>query len=269
MPAMIAHPGMPVWQTLITRDLDQAKEFYGPLFGWEFRDEDPGYAVATKEGMPVAGIIANPDSPGTRWGLYFHAEDVEAAHEAALAVGGQSGLAPTPTDDGAVQSLLVDPTGAIASLRKGPDEQAIMAAGEPGTPVWFELAVTRNWDETLKFYHELCGFDVKLQGGGEGQRYATGDVEGSPVVGFWERVGNGHRQGEEVPGMWTISWGVSNLSEALEKVKNHGGLVLQVDNAGHEPAALIQDVAGAPLQLVEVPEFEPAEDDVHEPDLFA
>ena len=43
MPAMIAHPGMPVWQTLITRDLDQAKEFYGPLFGWEFRDEDPGY----------------------------------------------------------------------------------------------------------------------------------------------------------------------------------------------------------------------------------
>lgn len=273
MPAMIAHPGMPVWQTLVSRNLEAAKAFYADVFGWEFNQVDEQYAVATKEGMPVAGLTGNPDIPGSRWGLYFYAPDVPTVHAAALEVGGEALLSPTPTDDGSTRALLKDPTGALISLKDSTDEQAIMAAGEPGTPVWFELTATRNWEDTLEFYHQLTGLDIKVHGGQQGNRYATGDLEGHGVVGFWENDAAAESaasgQPAEADGMWVLTWGVKDLKVALEAVKQRGGHVAQVNSGGEAPAALILDAEGAAFQLAEVPEFDPAADDVHEPDVFA
>ena len=273
MPAMIAHPGMPVWQTLVSRDLEAAKAFYADVFGWEFKQVDDTYAVATKDGMPVAGLTGNPDSPGSRWGLYFYAQDVAGAHEAALKVGGQGLLGPTPTDDGTTRALLTDPTGALVSLKDSADEQAIMAAGEPGTPVWFELTTTRNWEDTLEFYHQLTGLDIKIHGGEPGGRYATGDLDGHGVIGFWESDATAGSPAQSQPvdsdGLWLLTWGVKDLKAALEAVKQRGGHVAQVSSGGDAPAALILDAEGAAFQLAEVPEYDPAADDVHEPDVFA
>jgi predicted enzyme related to lactoylglutathione lyase len=35
-------PGALTWNELATKDIPGAKEFYGPLFGWEFQDMDTG-----------------------------------------------------------------------------------------------------------------------------------------------------------------------------------------------------------------------------------
>ena len=58
------------WVELATTDPDDAKRFYGGLFGWDFEDEarleGDGSAIARLDGEAVAGITEPPASQGTR-----------------------------------------------------------------------------------------------------------------------------------------------------------------------------------------------------------
>jgi len=53
------HVGKVIWVDLVAPDLDNAKRFYGALFGWTFRDAPgaPDYALALLDGEPVAGLF--------------------------------------------------------------------------------------------------------------------------------------------------------------------------------------------------------------------
>ena len=60
------HVGKVVWADLVTPDLEAAKRFYGGLFGWTFRDVagDPNYALALRDGEPLAGLFQKPLTEG-------------------------------------------------------------------------------------------------------------------------------------------------------------------------------------------------------------
>lgn len=262
MPALIAQPGMPLWIDLATTDLAGAKSFYEAVFGWEFDQATEGYAVAKKEGMPVAGLAQIPEGNISLWGLMLYTPNVADAHRKAMAAGAESALDPQEMNDGSNMAILVDPSGATIGLKKPADEVALLAAGEPATPVWHELVVGHHWEETLEFYHELAGWDIRAGEAEDGFRYAIGEFEGSALVGMWAA--------DEARSMWTLYLGVGEMGPTLEAATQHGGdIVRQPWKSEFGYMASITDPQGALVNLCEVEEYVPQEDDVHEPDLFA
>lgn len=280
MPALIAQPGMPLWVDLATTDVDAAQEFYGGLFGWSFEqvaDGYDGYLIAKRDGMPVAGLARIPEG-APLWGLSLYMPDVADAHDKAVTAGAESVL--PPTDNGEARgemAVIIDPAGAAVGLKRPADEHALFAAGEPGTPVWHELLVGKNWAETAKFYHELAGWDIRQVGGDTADaeiaagsaeptepRYAVGEYEGAALVGLWDTAAL-----DGSPSMWTLTMGVANMTAAIASVTELGGAVVREPWASEFGLmATITDPAGALLNICEIGEFVP-EDDVHEPDLFA
>ncbi len=63
-------PGTPCWVSLMVRGLDATEQFYGALFGWEFRPVARPlgpYVRAELDGQGVAGIGALPRTGGCPW----------------------------------------------------------------------------------------------------------------------------------------------------------------------------------------------------------
>lgn len=263
MPAMIAQPGMPLWLDLASTDAAAARKFYGELLGWEFEHPTEGYSVAKKQGMPVAGIAQIPEGNQSLWGMLLYTPDVQQAHDKAVAAGAKSVLEPKDLGERGEMAILIDPSGATVGLRNPADEHALIAAGEPGTPVWFELMVAQNWDPTLEFYHELAGWDVKVTGSDADFRYATGEFDGAAVAGLWDT------SALDVPGMWTVYLGVAEVDEAVARTPELGGKVIREPwESEFGRMATIEDATGALVNLCEIEEFVPDED-AHEPDLLA
>lgn len=287
MPALIAQPGMPLWVDLATTDVAKAQEFYGGLFGWSFEqvaEGYEGYIIAKRDGMPVAGLALIPEG-SSMWGLSLYTPNVIDAHAKAVAAGAVSILSPRDNGESRGEMAVVtDPAGAAIGLKCPADEHALFAAGEPGTPVWHELLVGKNWEDTAKFYHELAGWDIRQIGGtggrssgggnldgkgdevseSEGSRYAVGEYEGAALVGLWDTS-----TFEGAPSMWTLTMGVANMGAAITSVVELGGLVVREPwESEFGLMATITDPAGALLNLCEIEEFVP-EEDAHEPDLFA
>jgi predicted enzyme related to lactoylglutathione lyase len=66
-------------------DAARAQSFYGGLFGWEFSGEQGGLSIATPN---VPGGI-HPDDPGASPILFFAVDDIDAALERVLELGGE------------------------------------------------------------------------------------------------------------------------------------------------------------------------------------
>ncbi len=79
-------PGTPSWVDLSTTDPDAARDFYGPLLGWEYvidpSEETGHYATATVGGKNVAGVngMSITEQPPA-WTTYFelNTRDLAAA----------------------------------------------------------------------------------------------------------------------------------------------------------------------------------------------
>ncbi len=114
-------PGALAWIELETGDLDQARKFYGELFGWDAGEVDdpfgPGtYLVFTSAGDPVAGAVRSPlpDLPAS-WCAAFAVDDTDAATARAVSAGGVVLTEPVEMVRGR-QAVVVDPTGAVFAL---------------------------------------------------------------------------------------------------------------------------------------------------------
>lgn len=107
------------WFELMTTDVEGAKAFYGPLFGWEAESFPMGemdYTVLKVDGKAVGGMMAMPggcDGMPPSWDLYVTVRDVDATAAAVPALGGEV-LRP-PMDIPGVGRFCVirDPQGAV------------------------------------------------------------------------------------------------------------------------------------------------------------
>jgi hypothetical protein len=89
-------PGSITWNEVMTRDWERAKEFYGTVFGYEFRDisgDGFQYATLDLDGRPVGGIGRLPDEVPAEvpahWMTYFKVADADAAVATVRELGGQ------------------------------------------------------------------------------------------------------------------------------------------------------------------------------------
>ena len=110
------------WSELLTSDVDAAKSFYGQLFGWTYADapvDDMTYTLVKANGEEVAGIMHTPPDAGQMppaWGMYVTVDDVDAAAQKAVALGGKVYLPPQDIPEVGRFCVIGDPQGASISL---------------------------------------------------------------------------------------------------------------------------------------------------------
>lgn len=110
------------WSELLTNDVKAAKSFYEQLFGWTYADvtvEDMVYTLVKVHGEEVAGIMPTPPDAGPMppaWGLYVTVDDVDAAAEKAVALGGRVYLPPKDIPEVGRFCVIGDPQGAFLSM---------------------------------------------------------------------------------------------------------------------------------------------------------
>ena len=121
------------WNELITDDTEAAADFYAEAFGWrtEVADTPNGpytafWADGNVEGNAAAGMMAKNKGMGpmpNAWGVYFSADDVDAATETIETNGG--GVVMPAMDLPGVGRMAVvhDPQGAMFTVIKLANEQ--------------------------------------------------------------------------------------------------------------------------------------------------
>lgn len=119
---LVNAPGAMAWNDLLTTDVEAAREFYAPLFGWEI-DPVPGsggrYHVIKGPDGSNGGMMPLPmEGIPCFWQPYFAVESLDAARARVGELGGRVLTEPTPVPSGAFVAVL-DPHGAAFSLLAG------------------------------------------------------------------------------------------------------------------------------------------------------
>ncbi len=114
-------PHTAAWFDLSSPDAPRARAFYGGLFGWPVHvlDGSGTYALVGDDGagQPTGGIgQAGPDAPYTGFAVYFRVDDLDAALERAVELGGARRLEPHPVPGGDRLAVFTDPDGNAVGL---------------------------------------------------------------------------------------------------------------------------------------------------------
>jgi predicted enzyme related to lactoylglutathione lyase len=244
-----------IWADLVTPDAERAKQFYGALFGWTFREtpaKPKGYTLALLDGKPVAGLVQRTEPPGERhqpaWLTFISTKDVDETMGLAKAHGGKVISGPYDYPGRGRQAMLSDPDGAafaVLSSSSG-DPPDVMAA--PGSWIWSSL-ITHDPDAQAAFYQTLFGYDVFDSGTGE---------DTNPL----QFASNGYARAcaNSLPGdaskyypHWLNYVRVVDVPAAVAKAVELGGraLVEPRPNQGNGRMAVVADPAGAAIGLFE------------------
>lgn len=112
----IGHVG---WNELHARDQAEAMAFYAGHFGWEKSDALDMGPMGTYQMFKVGGtdqavgaMMTSKDMPRPSWVYYFNVPDIDAAHAAATAGGGQVLHGPAEIPGGFYIVQATDPQGA-------------------------------------------------------------------------------------------------------------------------------------------------------------
>lgn len=247
-------PGTPCWVSLMVHGLDPTEEFYGALFGWEFR---PGpqqlgpYVRALLDGHEVAGIGVLPpdrDLP-IAWTPYFASDDVDLTADVVRSCGGTIGVGPLDAADAGRLAIGSDPCGAVFGVWQATASPGTAVTGVPGTPAWNELTTFES-TRTAKFYETVFGYDGEPAVSAD-LDHVTLRLNGRPVAGV-------HGVGDVLPRdrgpHWTTYFTVTDLDAAVDRVRRLGGQVLDPPRDGdHGHVATVADPEGARFALLQSP----------------
>ena len=241
-------PGTFCWADLVAPNLDDARAFYGGLYGWEFQTEEtPGgeYVMAFKDGKVVAGI-GQPlgDDEAIAWNTYVRVDDVDATAASAQELGATVVVPPTDAMDAGRLALIAAPGGETLGLWERNNHQGAGLVAEHGSVVWNELA-TRDLQTAVDFYSKLLGWTIR-----------TGPVPGPDLEYSVANAGDNMAAGiatmdehspADMPAHWLIYFEVDDCEASAAAVKDLGGSVLvppmSVPDVG--TFATIQDPGGA------------------------
>ncbi|MEU4655488.1 VOC family protein [Streptomyces sp. NPDC023723] len=245
-------PGTPCWVSLMAHGLEATQEFYGALFGWEFR---PGpqqlgpYLRALLDGREVAGIGQLP--PDRRlpvaWTPYLASDDVDRTAGTVRSCGGTVAVGPLDAAEAGRMLLASDPSGAVFGVWQAAAHLGTAVTGVPGTPAWNEL-VTYTAAGVATFYVTAFGHAQKAVPA-TGRDYVTLHVDGRPVAGV---RGVGDALPRDRGPHWVTYFETADVADAVRRVAGLGGRVLEgvrEDDLGR--VAMVADREGARFALLE------------------
>ena len=246
-------PGRFVWYDLVTDDVAVAKQFYGELFGWEFRTnpENDLFTVITRDDEPIGGIILEEkterDLPTARWFSSVSVEDVDDAVEAALHRGAEIDIPPSDLPDRGRYSVLHDPQGAaLVLLRATGGDPSTSAEYGAGEFLWTELW-TRDAASAVSFYEAVLGYDSEFTGD-ETRRYFVLSSDGHPHAGI------GQLPPVDADPAWLPYVAVRSVRAIVGRVQELGGkVILPPEAIRRGSAALIADPTGGIIAVQEWP----------------
>ncbi|NIQ59503.1 MAG: VOC family protein, partial [Gammaproteobacteria bacterium] len=219
------------WYDLMTTDVDGARDFYTKVLGWgiemyEGADPDRPYPMWVAE-APMGGVMELPEEAAAagappHWLAYIGADDVGAAAARAEELGGRIEHRQQIPDVGEF-AVVSDPQGAVFAIYEPSGEPPEGTAWPPGTGQvsWHELATT-DYEAAFDFYAELFGWEVNDEMDmGDGWMYRMFGKSGmAPFGGIFNKPPD-----VPVPG-WLYYVRVADLDAALDRVRQHGGAVV-------------------------------------------
>lgn len=261
--------GVPSWVDTVAHDLDDAKRFYGGLFGWTFADAMPAaapgnYLIAALDGRDVAAI-GSPDSDDEpiTWRTYIAVDDADATAEAVAAGGGTVTMAPVDAGPGGRQAVCVDPRGAEFRLWQARARLGAQLVNEPGT--WnFSDLLTTDPHAAIRFYEPLFGWEVDDVGfatmvrrPGYGDHLAATvdpdirerQTDHMAPPGFEDAVAWMGIVPEGHPEQWQVSFTVLDRDTSAASAERLGGTVVDTENSEWTKTATVRDPQGAVFVL--------------------
>ncbi|MCP9986154.1 VOC family protein [Streptomyces sudanensis] len=242
-------PGAPCWVSLMVQGLDAAKEFYGELFGWEFRPGPSEFGPCVRallDGREVAGIGRRPADRGLpgAWTAYLASDDADRTAESVRCSGGTVAVGPLDTGDAGRLAICSDPCGATFGVWQAAGFRGCAvpgAPGVPGVPVWNEL-LTYESEQAVKFYRTVFGYEPGPQAldGRDRVVLAVGD---RPTVSV---RGVGAALPRDRGAHWTTWFEVADADASVRRVEELGGRLLHPPEDGAEGRrATVADPEGA------------------------
>jgi predicted enzyme related to lactoylglutathione lyase len=206
-------------------DLEAARAFYGPLFGWEFivgPQETGFYTTCLVNGEAAAAIggqMPGDESPPS-WTVYIATADAGADSARIEGNGGTLVVPPMPVLDFGTMVVFADDTGAVAGLWQSGTHTGADIVDEPGAVVWTEQ-LSHDLEKAKTFYSAVFGYtytDMSV----EGAPYASFEVDGVTRGG----LGTITPDLGDVPPHWLTYFAVRDTDAAVEYVASHGGEVV-------------------------------------------
>ncbi|MER6528276.1 VOC family protein [Streptomyces sp. NPDC001508] len=247
-------PGTPCWVSLMVRTLAATQEFYGALFGWEFRSGPQHlgpYVRALLDGREVAGIGQLP--PGrplpVAWTPYLASDDADRTAETVRLCGGTVGVGPLDAADAGRMAIASDPSGAVFGIWQGGAHLGAAVTGVPGTPAWNEL-VTFETASVVKFYTTVFGYGQEPVVSADFD-YVTLRLDGRPVAGVH---GVGHGLPRDRGPHWRTYFEVADTDATLHRIVELGGRVREpAHDSDRGRVAAVADPEGARFWVIQSP----------------
>ena len=241
-----------VWRDLQTSDIAAAKTFYGELLGWTFEEVDMGGMTYTMFGFPsdnfggMMPLDASSDAP-SHWSSYLTVDDVDAALKNAERLGATVSFGPHDIPDVGRFTGIGDPQGAAVNLftpLSSEDTDPPMTPPAGGVS-WNEL-LTDDPAAAIEFYGQIVDWTTE-------KSTMSHDMD------YWvAKQGKSMRASimMKPPIMpvsaWLIYFAVSNIDDAVARVKALGGMAYGVTTVeGVGTFTYASDPAGAPFGLIE------------------
>ena len=116
------------WYDLMTDNVDEARDFYTAVIGWNTEVMDIGkgpYTVLKVGDRPVAGMMAKPAQAvgaPTAWTCYVTVDDVDARVAKVAGAGGTVIVAPVDIPTVGRMAVIQDPTGGVIGIMTYADQ---------------------------------------------------------------------------------------------------------------------------------------------------
>jgi uncharacterized protein len=218
-------PGTFSWAELSTTDPEEAKRFYGELFGWEPDDQPiPGdggvYTMLRRDGKDVAALFKGREGMPTFWGSYVTVESADSAAARAADLGGTLMAEPFDVLDAGRMAVVQDPTGAVFNVWEPRGSIGATWVNGPGALTLNQLN-TSDPDTARRFYAELFGWRIEEMPGGDQPYWGiyNGDRLNGGMMGMPAGAG-------EMPSHWLIYFGSEDVDADAGRVGELGGQVL-------------------------------------------
>lgn len=242
-----------LWQDLVTTDAAAARQFYGALLGWKFKQTSRSgrtYLLASTSAGPVGGIVDVRDikDASSHWVSYVSVADVDRAVQQVQTGGGKVVVPAANLAVGRV-SVVVDPQGAALGLIKPTADPP-----DPGAPVtghffWHEY-LARDGGTAVEFYKTLLGYSAKVSDTRLGLEYFVLERD-KPHAGLFQLPATA----SQVKPNWLSYVLVSDPAALAAKAAGLGGRVLLEPSPERRGGtlAIVADPTGGVVALQKYP----------------
>lgn len=243
--------GAPCWVDLFTSDLDRSLAFYSELFGWTSEssgEEFGGYVNFSKDGVLVAGAMANDGSSGApdAWSVYLATPDAATTIDAATKTGSNVIVPAMAVGELGTMAVVTDPGGAAIGMWQPGLHKGFGVLDEPGAVSWCELH-TRDYDASVAFYRGVFRWDAHTVSDAPEFRYTTYGRDDSAVAGIMDATSF---LPAGAPSTWYVYFGTDDADKTLARATEQGGSVVQAaEDTPYGRLATAADPTGAVFKL--------------------